>query len=91
MPSSSHQPSHGSAWAWSARWETTVRWPWWSNASGIASSVTTRLAAATLPCFIDRITSSCSASVRPSISSEYAGRPALPMPKPLRPTMSLTV
>ncbi len=70
VPSSSHQPSHGSAWACSARCETTVRCPWCSKASVIASSVTTRLGAATLPCFIDRTTSSCSASVRPSMSSE---------------------
>jgi hypothetical protein len=52
-------------------------------------SSTTRLAAATLACFIDSTTSFSSACERPSMSRLYAGRPALPIPNPLRPTTSL--
>ena len=54
-------------------------------------SSTTRLGAATLPCFMDSTTSFSSACVCPSTSTLYAGRPALPMPNRPSPTTSLTL
>src|SRR5215217_4630363 len=49
FPRSSHQPSHGSECACSARWETAVRWPWCSKYSCSSPPSTTRLGAGTLP------------------------------------------
>ncbi len=89
-PSSSHQPTHGSAWACSACWETAVRCPSCSKYARIFSSVTTRETAGVFACFMDSTTSFSSACVRPSTSSVYTRSPAEPMPTPARPLTSLT-